>query len=224
MRRFLTLLLCGASFSLLAQTSDLGMWNTFSFNKDLAKKFTFNFDQELRLRNNLSTLNLIYTNIGLTWKVNKTLRIAGVYRFIDKYKDDETWGVRHRIYTDFIFRFKPDNFTINYRARFQSEWRSWGYAAEFGNIPEMYLRNLLKVSYKINDHISPYVGMEARWQIENPRIVYHDGFDRIRFFAGVDYNINNSNTVGLYFLNQIEWNIVDPETLYIIGIEYSISL
>lgn len=207
-----------------AQTEDFGSWMTVSFNKGIVGNLQFNFDQELRLRNNLTDLNLIYTNLGLTYKVNKAFRVATVYRFIDKHKDDGTWGIRHRGYVDLIFRFKPAKFTIGYRARFQSEWRGAGYTGEFGRVPEVYIRNLFKIGYKINDQFSPYVGSELRWQVQNPRIPYHDGFDRTRFMAGTDYNFNDNNTLGLYFLLQKEWNVVDPETLYILGIEYSFSM
>lgn len=207
-----------------AQTEDLGSWMTLSFNKGIVGNLQFNFDQELRLRQNFTDINLIYTNLGLSYKATKWFRVAGVYRFIDKHKDDGTWGLRHRGYIDLIFKFKMEKFTLGYRSRFQSEWRGAGYTGELGNVPEVYIRNLFKIGYKLNDHFSPYIGTELRWQVQNPRIPYHDGFDRTRFMAGTDYNINDQHTLGLYFLVQKEWNVIDPETLYIIGIEYSFSM
>lgn len=207
-----------------AQTEDLGSWMTLSFNKGIVGGLQFNFDQELRLRNNLSDVNLIYSNIGLSYKFTKWFRVATVYRFIDKHKDDGTWGIRHRTYADFIFKFKPGKFSLGYRARLQSEWRGAGYSGEFGKVPEVYVRNLFKIGYKLNDHFSPYVGSEMRWQVQNPRIPYHEGFDRTRFMAGTDYNINDNQTLGLYFLLQKEWNVINPQTLYIIGVEYSFSM
>lgn len=210
--------------NLNAQHSDLGNWNTFSFNKDLNKKITLNFDQELRFRNNLTRLNLLYTNIGATYKINKYVRIAGVYRFIAKYKDDNLWGYRHRLYADLILKLRPGRFSFVYRSRVQWEWRGAGYSSEYGRVPEIYWRNLFKASYKVNDLVSPYFGTELRVQVQNPRIPYHNGFDRSRFMAGVDLNLNKSNTLGFYYLLQKEWNVIDPETLNIIGIEYSISI
>jgi hypothetical protein len=208
-----------------AQTEDIGAWMTFSVNKGIVGKLDFNFDQELRFRNNLTDVNLLYTNLGLSYKFTKWFRFAAVYRFINKHKDDGSWGLRNRYYADFIFKFKPGKFTLGYRARFQEEIRGAGYTQENGKIPEIYMRNLFKFGYKVNDHFSPYVGTEMRWQIRNPRIPYNDGFtfDRTRFMAGVDYNINKIQTAGLYFLFQKEWNVNDPQTLYIIGLEYSLS-
>lgn len=206
-----------------AQTSDLGSWMTFSVNKKIVDKLEFNFDQEFRLRDNLTNVNLIYTNLGLTYKFTKWFRFSAVYRFIDKHKSDGTYGLRNRFYADLSFKAKPGKFSLGYRARLQEEMRGIGYPDQYGTVPEIYLRNLFKVSYKLNDKFSPYAGTELRWQIQNPRIPYHNGFDRSRFFAGTDYDINDKQTAGLYFLFQKEWNVSDPETLYIIGLEYSLS-
>lgn len=207
-----------------AQTEDLGMWMTASFNKGLVGDLQFNLDQEFRLRNNLSDVNLFYTNVGLTYKFTKWFRVSGTYRIIDKHKEDGTWGIRHRGFVDFNFKFKPAKFTIGYRARVQSEWRGAGYSGEFGKVPEIYVRNLFKFGYKLNDDFTPYIGTELRFQVQNPRIPYHDGFDRTRFMAGTDYQINKKQTLGLYFLLQKEWNVINPQTLYILGIEYSFSM
>jgi hypothetical protein len=207
-----------------AQTEDFGAWMTFSLNKDLAGDLQFNFDQEFRLRDNLSTVNLLYTNLGLSYKFSKAFKLGVSYRFINKHKEDLTWGNRHRLQTDFVFKVKPGRFTLGYRARFQAEVRGYGYSGEYGNVPEIYMRNLFKAGYKVNDMVSPYVGTELRWQIQNPRIPYHDGFDRSRFIGGVDLTFTDVQTLGLYVLLQKEWNVMDPQTLYILGVEYVINL
>lgn len=207
-----------------SQTDNFGSWMTFSFNKGITNRLTFNFDQELRLKDNLTRLNLIYTNLGFTVKVTDFFKISTTYRFIDKVKDDGYFGIRNRLYTDFIFKVKPGKWSLGYRARLQGEWRSIGYGDEYGKVPEVYLRNLFKFGYKLNDQLTPYVGMEMRWQLQNPRLPWGNGFDRTRFFAGTDYQINDKMTAGTYFLYQIEWNREDPQSLYIIGLEFGISI
>ncbi len=219
---FAILVITGSQLS--AQHSDLGNWNTLSFNKDINKKLTLNLDQELRFRNNLTRLNLLYTNVGFTYKINKNIRVAGVYRFIAKYKDDDLWGYRHRLYADLILKHRPGRFAFVYRSRMQWEWRGAGYSNEYGRVPEIYWRNLFKASYKLNDIVSPYLGTELRVQLQNPRIPYHNGFDRTRFMGGIDIQLNKISTLGIYYLLQKEWNVIDPETLNIIGLEYSISI
>ncbi|MCA6363180.1 MAG: DUF2490 domain-containing protein [Bacteroidetes bacterium] len=222
---FLLLAICGlAVIPAVAQHNDLRSWNTFSINYDLTKKLTLNFDQELRLQDNLTRINQLYTNIGATYKLNKYVRVAGVYRFIARYKEDNTFGLRNRFYGDLIVKLRPGRFTYVYRARLQYEWRGAGYGKEYGRVPEIYWRNLFKASYKVNDIVSPYLATEIRFQLQNPRIPYHNGFDRSRFTGGVDLQVTKNSTFGVYYLLQKEWNVIDPETLHVIGLEYSISL
>ncbi|HLG03256.1 MAG TPA: DUF2490 domain-containing protein [Bacteroidia bacterium] len=208
----------------VSQTDDFGAWMTFSINKGIAGKLDLNFDQEFRLRYNLTDVNLFYTNVGLAYRFTKWFKISGTYRFIYKHKDDNTWGVRHRGYVDLAFRTKPGRYVLSYRARLQSEIRTAGYSNEYGKVPEIYFRNLFKAGYKVNDVVTPYLATEIRFQIQNPRIPYHNGIDRSRFIGGLDYAINQNNTFGAYFLFQKEWNVKNPETLYIIGLEYVLSI
>ncbi|HTF02583.1 MAG TPA: DUF2490 domain-containing protein [Bacteroidia bacterium] len=207
-----------------AQNSDFGMWNTLSINKKINDKFSLGIDQEFRLRDNLSTVNLLYTNFGVSYKPTDFLKISLVYRFIDKHKEDLSWGIRHRVFADFVFKVKPGDFTLSYRARFQAEWRGAGYDATYGNVPEIFMRNMIKAAYKEAGDFEPYAGVEVRWQIQNPRIPYHHTIDRGRFFAGVNYEINKRNVIGTYFLVQKEVNVNDRQSLYIWGLEYTINL
>jgi hypothetical protein len=225
MKKFILLF----SFSLFlvpafSQTEDLGSWITFSVDKKLTEKFSFNFDQELRLKDNISNINLLYTNLGLSFKATKFLKISGVYRFIDKQKGDGSYGIRNRFYTDFAFKVKPGKWSLGYRARLQGEWRESGYHSDLGTMPEVFLRNLFKVGYKATDKLTPYLACELRWQLQNPRLPWANGFDRARFIGGASYDINDTFSAGSYFLLQKEFNVNNPQTLYIIGLEFGISL
>jgi hypothetical protein len=225
MKKFLVVILVSfCTLPVFSQTEDLGSWMTFSFDKGLGNKFGFSFDQELRLKDNISDLNLIYSNFGFNYKVAKFLKISVVYRFIDKHKEDGSYGIRSRFYTDLAFKVKPGKWSLGYRARLQAEYRQAGYASDYGNMPEVFLRNLFKVGYKAGDHFAPYLATELRWQLQNPRLPWGNGFDRQRIIAGTDYKINDKNTAGAYFLLQNEYHVNDPQRLYIIGLEYSISI
>lgn len=211
-----------------AQTQDLGSWNTFSISKDLNKKFAVGGDFELRFSDNLSRLNLFYINASTTFKPVKWLRLSAVYRFIDKYKDDNTFGIRHRLYGDLLLRQKllDERLILSARSRMQWEWRTNGYSSETRGVPEIFWRNKFDVKYGVTEKIFPYVSTEIRTQIQNPRFPYNDGgtMDRYRLFIGSDYKITDVITIGMFYMRQTEINVVDPQALNIIGLEYSISL
>lgn len=207
-----------------SQRDDFGAWMTLSLNKDLPNKFGLSIDQEFRLKENLSTINLFYTNVGLNYKVTKFLKVGLVYRMINKQKNDGSYGMRSRIYSDVTFKIKPGKWTLSNRTRYQIEWRQAGYNSELNGLPESYLRNLTKIGHEIGPHATPYVATELRWQLQNPRDPWANDFNRTRFIGGMDYKINNMHTIGAYFLFQKEFNVNDRQTLYIIGLEYTISL
>jgi hypothetical protein len=213
------------SLPAFSQTEDLGSWMTFGFNKGITKKIGFQLDQEFRIRDNFSTINLFYTNVGLNYKPKKFIKVAAVYRMINKRKEDGSYGLRHRIYGDLTFKVKPtDKWTLSNRVRLQAEWRKTGYAQQYGNMPEVYLRNMFKAGYEIGPHATPYVATELRWQLQNPRFPWGNGFNRQRFIGGMDYKLNDLHTFGAYFLYQKEFNVNDRQTLYIVGLEYTLSI
>jgi hypothetical protein len=205
------------------QQQDAGIWNTFSIEKRLNKKFSIEINQELRLKENFTRLNLVYTNLGINYRYSRALKFSLIYRLIEKYTDDDYFSFRHRLMLDIGCRHKISKFTLAYRSRFQTEVRNF-HTSEKGKIPEWYWRNKFELKYNLKQ-FDPYVGTELRYQITDPRNPESDlGWHRIRLFAGIDYSINKRNTFGFYYLMQREWLVTNPSMLYIFGLEYSILL
>ena len=219
--------LCLAGFgNCHAQTQpDAGMWNTFSLEKEITKKFSVGVDEELRLRDNLGQLNLLYTNLGVNYKPIKGIKLAFTYRLIEKYIGENIpFSFRDRLMLDASYKYKIDNWAFSYRARFQAEVRDY-YSSRKGKIPEWYWRNKFEIKYDLTKKYEPYIGTEIRYQIKDPRNpISNEGWHRIRAFAGVDYNINKNNSFGIYYLIQTEFGVVNPQNLYILGLQYSLTL
>ena len=220
---FLFILLL-SSLCIKAQvTNDAGLWTTLSIEKEFTKKFSVSVDEEIRLKENFTQLNLLYTNLGLNYKFTKAFKVSLTYRMIEKYMPDDWLSFRHRLMLDISYKQKIKSFSLYYRSRFQSEVQQY-YSTEFGKIPEWYWRHKFELKYNLNK-FSPYLGTELRYQFTNPRSVENDyGWHRIRMFAGTDYKIDSRNTVGLYYLIQQEYDVKNPSNLYIVGLEYSLTL
>ncbi len=214
-------------FAISAQnTQDAGLWTTFSVSKSLNKKISLSIDQEMRLRENFQRLNLFYTNIGFDYKINKNLKISPTYRTIQKKLLEPGFSYRHRFMLDVSAKKKFDKFTVSERVRYQTEVQNY-YTSAKGKIPEHYLRFKTDIKYTALDKVTPYVSCELRYQLTAPRgddPVYNYGFHRVRNMAGLSYKINDANSVDLYYLVQSEFDISNKETIYIVGIAYSINL
>ena len=221
---FCLVVLCFAHHA--QNTRDAGLWTTFSVSKPITKKISLCVDQELRLRENFQRLNLLYTNIGFDYKVNKNLKISPTYRAIQKKLYEPGFSYRHRFQLDITAKKKFNNITLSERVRYQAEVQNYLSSAK-GKVPEHYLRFKTDIKYTAPDKITPYVSCELRYQLTAPRgddPDYNYGFHRIRNVAGLSYKIDDSNSVDFYYLIQSEFNISNKETNYIVGIAYSLNL
>lgn len=211
-------------YSACAQTQpDAGMWNTFSVEKEFSKKFSVAVDEELRLKSNFTRLNLLYTNVGVIYRPIKGFKINLTYRLIEKYEAQGWFSYRNRLMLDLTYKYKVSGWSFSYRQRLQAEVRNY-YSSTKGKIPEWFSRNKFEIKYDFGK-IKPYIGTEFRYQFKDPRNPEANwGWHRIRSFAGVDYDINDTNSVGVYYLIQKEFNAPDPQNLYIVGLQYSLVI
>lgn len=208
------------------QSNDAGMWATLSIQHPLTKKINFVVDQELRLKENYQRINLFYTNIGIDYKYNKNVKISPTYRAIQKKRLDGTYSYRHRLMLDVTIKKKLNKFTLSERVRYQAEVQDL-YTSKKGKLVEQFLRFKTDVKYSMNNKITPYLSCELRYQIRAPRgdgPLYDKGFHRVRNVLGVEYEINKKNSVNLYYLIQSEFNISTPESIYILGVAYTLTI
>jgi Protein of unknown function (DUF2490) len=221
----LLFILCGFVIHAYAQpTNDAGLWTTFNINKKFKNNFGVFLTEEYRLRENFSRTNLFYTDLGIEYRPLNFLKVSLAYRFIEKYLIDNTYSYRHRLMLNITLKQKLGDATLSYRQRIQSEVRDV-YSSAIGSIPEWYSRNKFELKYDIHKPVTPYIAAEFRYQINNPRAVESNRlWHRNRYFAGLDYKVNDRNTFGVYYMIQREYNVSSPQNLYIVGLEYSISL
>ena len=227
MKKFVLFLLItiGYSMNLFSQaTNDAGLWATVNIEKKLKKKFGVFITEEYRRKENFTRTNLFYTDLGVFVKPLDFLKVSLAYRPIEKYMDDNTFSYRHRLMLDISVKKKWGNLTASFRERIQAEVRNI-YSSEIGSIPEWYSRNKFELKYDLDKPVTPYVATEFRYQINNPRAVESNKmWHRGRYVLGLDYKYNNRNSFGLYYLIQQEFNVSAPQNLFIVGIEYSLSL
>lgn len=127
---------------------------------------------------------------------------------------------------DVSLKKKFNKISVGERIRYQAEVQDL-YTSKKGKLVEQYLRFKTDVKYSINDRITPYISCELRYQIHAPRgdgPLYDKGFHRIRNVLGIEYEINKKNSINLYYLIQSEFDISTPESIYILGIAYSLTI
>ncbi len=222
--RFLVFAIILTSGSLRAQQIDFWQWNSIALDKKISDKFSIGIDEEIRFYHNASQLNLTYTNLGVSYRPLKFIKIAFLYRFIQKRQDDKSYSLRHRLLFDVSLRHKMKWLTLAYRARIQSQMRDIN-SSENGKIPESYLRNKFDVKFNISKKFTPFLAAEFRYQFGNARMIEGNySFNRGRYYVGTDYEFSKKFSVGLYYMIQWEYNIIYPERDYVLGTSFSFSL
>lgn len=202
--------------------SDAGMWTTFTIQKQLAKRWELAIDEEFRLRDNFQRINLFYSNLGLSYKFSKKFKVEVSYRSIQKMQLEQTISFRHRLQLDFTFKSKTDLFTFSNRLRYQSEVQNF-YSSSKGKLPENFLRYKVEAKVDLGKFYTPYISLETRYQINSPKdglVRYNMGFHRLRSIAGVELKVNEKNSMNIYYLVQNEFDIIEPENIYIFGLQY----
>ncbi|MDP1745833.1 MAG: DUF2490 domain-containing protein [Bacteroidota bacterium] len=214
----------GGASTFAQSTNDAGLWTTFNVQKDLKKNVSVFLTQEFRLRENFTRLNLFYTDLGVAVRPFKFLKVSLAYRIIDKFLKDNTFSYRHRLMFDILLKKKTGQFSLSYRHRLQSELRNVNSSAN-GIVPEWYSRSKFELKYDTDRPVRPYISAEFRYQINDPRNVESNRLlHRQRYSVGLDYKRNDRDTFGFYYLIQNEFNVSAPENIYIVGLEYTLTL
>ncbi len=137
---------------------------------------------------------------------------------------DNFFSFRHRVQWDVTLKKAFGDFDLSYRHRLQVELKNV-YSSDNGFLPEWFSRNKLQVKYDFDKPYTPYFSVELRYQIRDPRSPESNNlWHRARYQGGFDYKFNSHHSMGLYYLVQNEFNISEPEQLYIIGLEYTFKL
>ncbi|MFM2048196.1 MAG: hypothetical protein RI955_744 [Bacteroidota bacterium] len=206
--------------------ADFGSWNSFSVETKMNKKVSILFNEECRLKENISRLNLFYTEVGVQYRPVSFIKTSVVYRWIDKYQyEDGSFSFRNRLMWDFTIKKNlSKQFSLSYRHRLQAEKKDW-FTSEKGNLTEWYSRNKFTLKYQINKKIDAYSSVEFRYQLHDYRNLESEHtWHRNRYQTGIDYAINEKNEVGIYYLVQREFNVSIPENFYVIGLQYALTI
>jgi len=201
---------------------DNGLWSTISLEKELPKKFSFSFDQEIRFKDNISRLDILYSNIGFDYSFLKGFKTGIYYRLTEKYTKENEFKFKHKFMFDIAYRYKISPISISYRSRIQSEVKD--YNSEYETNLAWFWRNKFELKYSFKKFI-PHVSAEFYYQIKDPwNSALNKGWHKQRFSFGLDYKLNKKNEFGLYYLIQRGIDVDDSNDINVIGIQYKLTL
>jgi hypothetical protein len=197
---------------------DLEVWASAQFKYKINKQWSASFEEQFRWKDDASTIDQYFTEIGIERKLNKAFSIGFAGRYI---RENDTEGKiqgyenHFRWNTDLVYRQKFKHLSLKYRVRYQSR-------NELGisNDANAALRFRVKSEYNFkNWKFDPRFSAEIFNSLDSENEFY-----KLRMTVGTSYEFKNIGELGAFYRIEEELTGIYPKTTNIIGIQYKYTL
>jgi len=223
MKRYkLLLILLSITLSVSAQdnivvTSDFESWSTIGISKKIGD-FKLSLDENLRLHENSTSIDKFFTDVGVSYKINKYIKLGTNYRFYRNKTTSGDYKNQHRFSGDLKLSYGLDRFDFSYRARLQNKDEDF-YKSDLSDNNVNNFRNKLQVEYDIKKtKFEPYVSAELFRRFGDSQADY---FNKYRLTIGMKYELKKIGEFNLFYRFDKELNSTYPKSTYIVGLGYS---
>ena len=184
-------------------------WTSIGFETKLPYSLNLEFEQGLRLKEQLSTFKQTFSEALLSYKVFDGLRIFIPFRyaiFEDKIKQRLSFGGSYK------YNLKP--VSLKHRTKFQRIY-------ENGELPDDLIRNKFSIKYRLNKKIEPYVSGEL-FHLYNTE---NDQLDQYRVSLGVAVDLPGKKSIKIFYIYKKEDIIKsNPDVINVFGLGYNFKL
>ncbi len=213
MKKLILVLFFVLPFTSVCQTG-LALWSGVSVEKKLNKKFSMQVNAQTRFVEDISYMQTYFGELRLAYKVSKRLEISGNYRFINRRKNETKLFInRHRFYGDVSFDQKIGVLKLDYRFRYQHQFKDND--GEIG-FDVSYLRNKLELAYPNSSKFTPYISGDLFYE-------FGGTFDQLRPKVGFVYKFNKKHGLDVAIFNNVD--LIDHlSSSPIIALTYKVKL
>ena len=197
------ILLLFCIFSSNAQENDFQIWTSLSASDKVTYKTDINIKHGLRFRENASLLAKSYSDVRLKYKYNKKISLAVGFRDINEWNKQLSREQKSRYYSDLYLRYKLDRLVFSVRNRYQKQGNTTAYTYLF--------RQELLIRYNIRKNkLEPLLAAEYFYS-EQKQI------NKLRYTLGFSYPISKDLDFDMSYRIQQQFNVENPETLFILS-------
>ena len=200
-------------FLLFIQSSfgidDTQAWTSIGFEKNLPHSLSFEFEQELRIKDRLSTFSQTISEVSLSYKVIDGLNIGIPYRyavFDDKIKQRLSLGVSYK------YSLKP--ISLKYRVKLQRSY-------EKDKTPEQLIRNKFILQYKLSKKIEPFLSGELFHKFNKS----NNELDEYRVSFGLAVDLRRKSSIKIFYIFKNEdLTKTNPEKINVFSLSYRFKI
>lgn len=182
-----------------------------AFEWEVVDDLTLEAGVQLRLNNDLATVDRIQTSVGANYEVNKYFDFGADYVLINGYEADvKAWDKpRHRVNVNVRGKVKVGRVVLSLRERLQTTFRTDSVNRYEKMNPEFMLRSRLMAEYSIrHSRWSPYAMFELNNTLNAPKVVDNykkaalrtDNYiARYRLGVGAKFRISRYHRLDFYY-------------------------
>ncbi|MCD6017323.1 MAG: hypothetical protein K0S53_444 [Bacteroidetes bacterium] len=212
-------------------SDDSQLWAHFKLTKEITKKLDITLKLQARLKNDASELGRASSNLRISYKVHKNIKLLAGYSFIEKRNKDDIFRTRHSYYGAIELKKDIRRFEFSYRNLFMCRYKN-PFTSYDGYIAYLYDRNRITIKYEQSKRVSFYVREDINIPLNNPQLT---GISRARTFLGTDINVSKHQKIEAYLMyhlqlqqgdwydQDISYTINPLDRYFVFGIGYAIE-
>jgi hypothetical protein len=197
--------------------SDAQLWTSAGVRVRPTKRVKLMFEQQLRLDQNLSRVDKINTDVGVSYKATKWLAVGGGYRFSMRTGETNALGPTQRVHVQGQASGELGPVGLSYRLRFQDSF-AWKKGAL--NLKHT-LRNRVGLKVDTNTMVTPGFSTELFTRLAERQ---EELLKKLRMTLGVAFKPDKKHVVDVFY--RIHLPLADPENPleHIVGLGYQYRL
>ena len=199
-------------------SKDFESWTSATFNYSLNTYWKVDLNQQLRLKENSSQVDVYFTQLGIRYKLNNNLFIAGGLRYIrenDNKGKIQGYENHFRWNGDLMYKLSIQGFSMKNRLRYQSKTEL--------NVSDAIDRSAFRIktglSYNIKKtKFAPWLSSEL---FHDPNL--ENEINKIRYTIGISYFMKNIGKLSTFYRFEDKLSKISPKQTHIIGLKYEYS-
>lgn len=195
---------------LAQRETDYELWTGAKLEYKLNKKFELEFEEQVRLNENISATKVFFVEPGVHYKFNKWIDFKFKYRFSDFHQSRN----ENRMTFDVRFEYDIPKNPIDIRYRFRFQDSKVTYTEQKIN----YTRHELTADMNLSKLVDPYLSYELFYLHQKNEIRTH------RYSVGLKWKLGKDLDFNSFYLIDYQVNVKTPETQHIFGGTFSYSL
>ena len=187
-------------------------WSKISIEKKLPYSLKLKLAQGLRFKDQLSTFNLAFFEVSLSYKHSNGLKINIPYRYT-VFEDK----IKHRLSLGVSYQYSFKSVSLRYRIKHYKLYENGEFVGEDGVTLGDLVRNKFTIKYKSGKKINPYISGEL-FHLYNTD---NDPFDEHRVSFGIEIDLPQKSSISFFYIFKKEGIAnSDSNEINVIGMSY----